>query len=166
MLGIYENFPINVHRVIRLIATISNKTLQRTLVQCLEKINNENLRLQDVTSPSTSDCTVAFEFGIADGNIFNYLESEEMQRVLEEIRRAPLRIMDFFCALRYYKERNGKKYPLKFDYYLFRLIFNTGSVEALIFHERGPRHVPPEDLINLVIEKINQFYSRRVLKAV
>ncbi|MEM2947782.1 MAG: hypothetical protein QXN96_06070 [Candidatus Bathyarchaeia archaeon] len=166
MLGVYENFPINVHRVIRLAATISNKTLQRTLVQCLEKLNSENLSLQKVTSPSTSDCTVAFEFGIADGDIFNYLESEEVQRVLKEIRRAPLQIMDFFCALRYYREQNGKKHPLKFDYYMLRLIFNKGSVEALVFHERGPRHVPPEDLVNLIIERVNQFYSRKVLKVV
>ncbi|MEM2975934.1 MAG: hypothetical protein QW821_05910, partial [Candidatus Bathyarchaeia archaeon] len=97
---------------------------------------------------------------------FNYLESEEIQRVLKEIRRAPLQIMDFFCALRYYREQNGKKYPLKFDYYMLRLIFNKGSVEALVFHERGPRHVSPEDLVNLIIERVNQSYSRKVLKVV
>ncbi|MEM2738234.1 MAG: hypothetical protein QXK93_04545, partial [Candidatus Bathyarchaeia archaeon] len=65
MLGFYENFPVNVQKVMRFTTAISNKTLQRVLVQCLEKLNNENLRLQDVTSPSASDCIVAFEFGIA-----------------------------------------------------------------------------------------------------
>lgn len=166
MLGFYENFPINVQKAVRLTTTVSNKTLQKTLVQCLEKLNGENLRLEEVTSPSASDRTVIFEFGIADGDTFNYLDLEEKQKVLGEIRRAPLRIMDFFCAIRYYKERDGKRSPLKFDYYMLRLIFNTGSVEALIFHERGPRHVPPEDLVNLIIERVNKFYSRKVLKAV
>ncbi|MEM3612458.1 MAG: hypothetical protein QXH40_07020 [Candidatus Bathyarchaeia archaeon] len=166
MLGFYENFPVNVQKVMRFTTAISNKTLQRVLVQCLEKLNNENLRLQDVTSPSTSDCIVAFEFGIADGDTFNYLDSEEARKVLGEIRRSSLRIMDFFCAIRYYKEHDGKRSPLKFDYYMLRLIFNMGSLEALIFHERGPRHVPPEDLANLIIERVNKFYSRKVLKTI
>ncbi len=166
MLGFYENFPINVQKVMRFTTTVSNKTLQRALVQCLEKLNSQNLRLQEVTRPSAYDCTIAFEFGIADGDTFNYLNLEETQKVLGEIRQVPLRIMDFFCAIRYYRERDGKKSPLKFDYYMLRLIFKAGSMEALIFHERGPRHVPPEDLVNLIIERVNKFYSRKVLKAV
>lgn len=166
MLGLYENFPISVQKIMRFAVTVSGKTIQKALVQCLEKLNSENLRLQDVTSPSTSDCTVAFEFGIADGDTFNYLDSEEAWKVLGEIRKASLRIMDLFCAVRYYRESGGKRFPLKFDYYMLRLIFNTGSVEVLIFHERGPRHLPPEDLINLIIERANRLFPRKVLKAV
>ncbi|MEM3565959.1 MAG: hypothetical protein QXK18_03690 [Candidatus Bathyarchaeia archaeon] len=166
MLGFYENFPINVQKVMRFATTVSNKTLQRALVECLEKLNNENLRLEDVINSFTTGCTVAFEFGIADGDAFDYLDLEETRKVLGEIRKAPLRIMDFFCAMRYYRERDGKRFPLKFDYYMLRLIFNTGSVEALIFHERGPRHVPPEDLVNLIIERVNQLFPRNVLKVV
>lgn len=166
MLGFYENFPINVQKVMRFATTFSSKTLQKALVRCLEKLNNENLRLEDVTSPSTSDCMVAFEFGIADGDIFNYLDLEEVQKVLGEIRKASLKIMDLFCAIRYYRERNGKRSPLKFDYYMLRLIFSKGFVDTLIFHERGPRHLPLEDLVNLIIEKVNKFYSRKVLKTI
>ncbi|MEM3875421.1 MAG: hypothetical protein QXU45_09865 [Candidatus Bathyarchaeia archaeon] len=165
MLGLYENFPVNVQKVMRFATTISNKTLQRALVQCLEKLNGKNLSFENA-SPSASDRTVIFEFGIADGDTFNYLDLEETQKVLGEIRRAPLRIMDFFCAIRYYREHDGKRSPLKFDYYMLRLIFNAGSVEVLIFHERGPRHVPPEDLINLIAERVNKLFSRKVLKAI
>jgi len=164
MLGFYENFPVNVQKIMRFATTVSTKTLQRVLVQCLEKLNGENLRLEDVTSHSASNCTVVFEFGIADGETFNYMDAEETRKVLGEICRAPLRIMDFFCAIRYYRERGGRRSPLKFDYYMLRLIFNADSVEALVFHERGPRHVPPEDLINMIIERINAIYQRKVLK--
>ncbi|MEM3770556.1 MAG: hypothetical protein QXG76_05165 [Candidatus Bathyarchaeia archaeon] len=166
MLGFYENFPVNVQKFRRFATTVSSKTLQRTVIKCLKKLNNENLRLEDVTSPSTSDCTVTFEFGIADGDTFNYLDLEETQKALTEIHKAPLRLLDFFCAIRYYKEHNGKRSPLKFDYYMLRLIFNTGYVEALIFHERGPRHLPPEDLVNLIMERVNQLFPRRVLRIV
>ncbi|MEM2465858.1 MAG: hypothetical protein QXZ47_00950 [Candidatus Bathyarchaeia archaeon] len=166
MLGFYKNFPINVQKVIHFTTAVSNKALQEALVRCLEKLNSENLHLQDVTDPSTYDCIVAFEFGIADSDTFNYLDSEEVQKVLGEIRRSSLQIMDFFCAIRYYREHDGKRSPLKFDYYMLRLIFNRGLVEALIFHERGPRHTPPEDIVNLIIERINKLYSRKVLKII
>jgi hypothetical protein len=165
MLGVYENFPVNVQKVVRFAATVSDKTLQKAVAECLRKLNSESLRLEDFASPSLSDCTVVFEFGVADGDTFNYLDSEETQKLLGEIRKASLRIMDFFCAIRYYKERGVKKSPLKFDYYLLRLIFNTGLVEVLIFHERGPRHVPPEDLVNLIVERVNKLFPRKVLKA-
>ena len=166
MLGLYENFPVNVQKVVRFVATVSDKTLQKAVAECLRKLNSENLRPEDFANPSLSDCTVVFEFGVADGDTFNYLDSEEMQKLLGEIRKASLRMMDFFCAIRYYKERTGKKSPLKFDYYLLRLIFNTGLVEVLIFHERGPRHVLPEDLVNLIVERVNKLFPRKVLKAV
>ncbi|PMB74341.1 hypothetical protein C0199_00060 [Candidatus Bathyarchaeota archaeon] len=166
MLGVYENFPVDVQKVMRFATTTSCKTLQKAVVQCLGKLNSENLRLEEVTSPSASDCAVAFEFGIADGDTFNYLDAEEAQKVMGEIRKASIRMMDFFCAIRYYKEHGGKRFPLKFDYYMLRLIFNMDLVEVLIFHERGPRHVQPEDLINLIVERVNKFFSKRVLKAV
>jgi hypothetical protein len=73
--------------------------------------------------------------------------------------------MDLFCAIRYYKKGEGRS-PLKFDYYMLRLIFDKGFVEMQIFHERGPRHVLPEDIINLVVKKVNESFSKKVLKAV
>jgi hypothetical protein len=165
MLGIYENFPVNVQKVMRFATTVSNKTLQKAVVECLGKLNSEKLRLEEVTSPSATNCTVVFEFGIADGDTFNYLDSEEIQKILGEIRKASLYIMDFFCAIRYYKEHGEKKSPLKFDYYMLRLIFDKSLMEVLIFHERGPRHITPEDLVNLIVERVNGLFSRNVLKA-
>ncbi|MGC8998760.1 MAG: hypothetical protein ACP5JW_05105 [Candidatus Bathyarchaeia archaeon] len=165
MLGIYENFPVNVQKVMRFATAASNRTLQKALVQCLGKLNSEKLRLEEVTSPSALNCSVVFEFGIADGDTFNYLDTEETQKILEEIRKTSLHIMDFFCAIRYYKEHGEKKSPLKFDYYMLRLVFDTGLMEVLIFHERGPRHVSPEDLINLIVGRVNGLFSRKVLKA-
>jgi hypothetical protein len=74
--------------------------------------------------------------------------------------------MDFFCAIRYYREHSGELSPLKFDYYMLRLAFNNGSMEAFIFHERGPRHVPPEDVVNFIVERVNGSSQRKVLKTV
>jgi hypothetical protein len=166
MLGFYENFPATVQKIMRFATATSSKTVQKAIVQCLQRLNGEKLSLEEVAKFSKPQCTVIFEFGIADGDAFNYLDLEEAQKVLESIHKAPLQVMDFFCAIRYYREHCGKWSPLKFDYYMLRLAFNNGLVEAFIFHERGPRHLLPEDIINFIVERVNGSLSRKMLKAI
>jgi hypothetical protein len=166
MLGFYENFPQYVHKIARFSTSISNKKLQQTLVQILYKINGETFNLDEFAKPSMPQCTAVLEFGIAEVDGFNYLDLEETNRVLESVCKKPLQLMDLFCAIRYYKAKGEGRSPLKFDYYMLRLIFDEGFIEMQIFHERGPRHVPPEDIINLVIKKVNESFSKKVLKAV
>jgi hypothetical protein len=164
MLGFYENFPANVHKIVRLTTTVSKKKLQQAIIQAFYRLNSENLSLEAITKPSIPECTVLFEFGIAESKAFNYLDCEETQKTLEKVRKTPLEVMDFFCAIRYYVRRNGKNKPLKFDYYMLRLAFNANVVEMYVFHERGPRHVSPEDVIKFVVDKVNELFPRKVLK--
>ncbi|MEM3641462.1 MAG: hypothetical protein QXH37_06040 [Candidatus Bathyarchaeia archaeon] len=166
MLGIYENFPGNIHKMAHFTVSVSNKKLQQTIIQTLYKLNKENFNLEDVARHSIFQCTVILEFGIAEENNFNYLDSEEMNKLLKIIHKKPFQIMDFFCAARYYKELSGNKIPLKFDYYMLRFMFNKSIIETRIFHERGPRHISPEDMVNLIVNKINETFSKRVLKTV
>lgn len=165
MFGVYEGFPRNVHGIARFAASISKKRLQQALIRVFHEVNNETFNLEDVAHPSIPQCTVIFELGIAEANNFNYLDSEEKNRILKSIRKKPFQVMDFLCAIRYYKTQNGKKTPLKFDYYMLRFTFNKKIIETQIFHERGPRHVAPEDAVNFIIDKINEMFSKRILKA-
>jgi len=167
MLGLYENFPKTVHKTASFATSISNKRLQQALIQTFQKINtNENFNLEEIANPSVPQCTVILEFGIAEANNFNYLNTEEANKMLKVIQKKPLQVMDFFCALRYYKMQNGKKTPLRFDYYMIRFIFNKDSMEIQIFHERGPRYVSPEDIANFVVNEIGETFSRKILKTV
>ena len=166
MLGFYENFPQNVHKIARFSTPISNKKLQQTLIQTIHKINGETFSLDYFAKPSIPQCTAVLEFGIAEVDSFTYLDLEETNKALENVRKKPLQLMDLFCAIRYYKVKGEGRSPLKFDYYMLRLIFDKGFVEMQIFHERGPRHVLPEDIINLVVKKVNESFSKKVLKAV
>lgn len=165
MLGFYENFPEKVHTTARFNFSISKKKLQEALIRVLYELNSETFCLEDIARPSIRQCTVIFEFGIAEANDFNYLDNAEIKRVLRVTRKTPFRTMDFFCALRYYKVQNGKKNPLRFDYYMFRFTFNKSSMENQVFHERGPRHVSPEDIAPLIVKKVNEKFSRKILKA-
>jgi hypothetical protein len=166
MLGLYENFPKTVHKTAFFATLISNKRLQQALIQTFQKMNNENFNLENISNPSMSQCTAILQFGIAEANNFNYLDDEEANKVQEVVQKKPLQVMDFFCAFRYYKMQNGKKTPLRFDYYMMRFIFDNDSMEIQIFHERGPRYMSPEDAVNFVINKVNETFSKKILKAV
>ena len=165
MLGFYDNFPENIHKITRFATSLSSKRLQQALMQTFQRINTETFSLEDIADPSVPQCTVVFEFGIAEANNFNYLDDEETNRVLRIIHKEPFQVTDFLCAIRYYKTQNEKKTPLKFDYYMLRFAFDKNSTELQIFHERGPRHISPEDIANLVANKINETFSRKILKA-
>jgi len=166
MLGFYENFPQNIHGTMLFTTSIQNKKLQRSLIQILHKINIESFYLEEITAPSIPQCTAILEFGIAETNSFNFLDKEETSKVLKAISKSPFQRMDFFCAIRYYKTQNERKTPLKFDYYMIRFIFHKDLTELQIFHERGPRYTSPQDIINLIVNKINERFSKKILKAI
>jgi hypothetical protein len=164
MLGFYENFPQNIHRIERFTSSLSSKNLQQKLIQVLHETNRKTFSFEEITHPTVPDCAVIFEVGIADNKGFNYVDEEETIRVLNALKKEPFRVMDFFCAVRYYKGITEKKTPLKFDYYMLRAVFSEGSVEMRVFHERGPRYISPEDIVAFLLNKINEASARKILK--
>ena len=164
MLGVYNNFPKTVHKIAIFAASISEKRLQRALIEVFYKSNNGAFKLEEVSTPSVPQCTVVFEFGIGEEGDFTYLGSEEKDRVLKMIEKKLLPLMDFLCVIRYYKMQSGKKTPLKFDYYMLRFIFNKKTVEMQIFHEKGLMYVSPKDLPEFTADGINAGFSKKVLK--
>jgi hypothetical protein len=166
MLGFYENFPVNIHRIEAFATPLSNKRLQRRLIQVLHDVNRRTFSFEEVACPTVPECTIIFEAGLADAGSFNYIDEEETQKVLNALRKAPFQTMDFFCAIRYYKGTAENKTPLKFDYYLMRLIFGKNAVEIQVFHERGPRYISPEDITTFLVNKVNKTSSRKTLKKI
>jgi hypothetical protein len=164
MLGTYDNFPNTTHKTAHFTTSTPSKKLQQTLIQAISETNGKSFNLEDLADPSVPQCTATLEFGIADTRDFNYLDKEETNRVLKNIQKNPLEIMDFYCAIRYYKTKNAKKTPLRFDYYLTRFLFKKNFLEIQVFHEKGPRHMTPQDIINLAENKINAKFSRITLK--
>jgi hypothetical protein len=104
--------------------------------------------------------------GLAEAKSFNYIDEEETKKVLSALRKAPFQMMDFFCAVRYYKGAAEKRAPLKFDYYMIRVVFGKNVVEFRVFHERGPRYVSPEDMVAFLVNKVNATSSRKILKKI
>jgi len=164
MLGLYENFPENIHRIENFTSLLSSKKLQQRLIQVLHEINCKTFRFEEIAYPTVPECTIIFEVGIAEAKNFNYIDEEEIKRVLTALRRATFQTMDFFCAVRYYK--GAAKAPLKFDYYLMRFVFGKDSVEIQVFHERGPRYISPEDIVTFLVNMVNEASARKFLKKI
>jgi hypothetical protein len=166
MLGLYENFPENIHRIESFTPSLSSKKLQQRLIQVLSEINRKTFSFEEIAHPSVPECTIIFEIGIADENSFNYIDEEETKRVLNALKKEPFQVMDLFCAVRYYRVKTEKKTPLKFDYYMMRAVFGKNAVEVRVFHERGPRYISPEDIVTFLAKKINKTSTKKILKKV
>lgn len=166
MLGTYNNFPETIHGFACFTSSIPIKRLQQVIVATLQKLNNENFSLEAITDPSVPECTVSFEFGMAEAGDFNYLDTEEADKILKTIQKEAFQTMDFLCAIRYYRTRKERKTPLRFDYYMLRFTFNEDLIKAQVFHERGPRYVTPEDIVNFIVKKLNETSTKKTLKFV
>jgi hypothetical protein len=168
MIALYENFPEqSIHEKENFTFNLSNKKIQKKLMQALRNVNRRTFTFEEVGNPTIPGCTVIFEVGIADSNSFIFIDEDETKRVLGALRNEAFRVMDFFCAIRYYKDYTSNKKPLRFDYYMVRFIFAERDwLEMQVFHERGPRYVSPKDLTAFLLKKINETSASGVLKKV
>jgi hypothetical protein len=164
VLGFYPNFPENVHKTVQLHTSISNGTLQRVLTETLNRLNSETVNLGEDAVTPTPRRMANLEVGIAEDNGFNYLDTEEKERLLKTINARNLQTVDLFCAIRYCKVHDEDKRPMRFDYYMLRLTFSKKAVEMRVFHEKGPMHTTPDELAQFLINRINASFSKRVLK--
>jgi hypothetical protein len=162
LLGYYENFPevIYVHGTAHFSHSLSNSVLQRVILKTFHELNHESHRIGEVTPLAPSECEASFEFGLAEGLAFNYLDNEELNRALKTVNKKALETLDFFCAVRYRATGKEKQSRPKFDYYLLRFTFKKENSEMRVFHERGPRRVSPKELLTFLIKNINSMLSR------
>jgi hypothetical protein len=163
MLGFYDNFPVNIHRTEKFTSALSNRALQQKLVQVFREINSKTFSFDEIVHPTLPDSTIIFEMGLAEGNSFNYIDRKETKKVCSALRKDALRMIDLFCAIRYYKGTVEKKTPLRFDYYMIRMAFSGNTVEIQVFHERGPRYLSPEDVTSFLVNETNKTSEQKTL---
>ncbi|UCC33170.1 MAG: hypothetical protein JSW53_05190 [Candidatus Bathyarchaeota archaeon] len=155
--GCYKNFPEIVHGVGRLNCEFPKVEVQQEILCTLHKLNERVFGLKDMTTFSSLECEVSFEFGMAEGVEFHLLDEEELQRFKRSIvERAPS-ALDFLCVIRYHTSKGGRRVPLRFDYYMLRFAFrNENGLELRVFHQRGIRRVSVGDLITFLAKCINE----------
>jgi hypothetical protein len=166
MLGSYDNFPENIHLTESYTTLLSTRRLQQRLIQVLRETNRKTFSFSEIAHPFTPECTTIFEIGLAESKNFSYIDEEETKRALNALKKRTFRLIDLFCAVRYYKGNGEKKTPLKFDYYLVRTVFGENAMEIQVFHERGPRYISPEDIVTFLVNRINEASARKILKKI
>ncbi len=167
MLGAYSDFPTKIHGIARYSYQTSTQQLQNTIVHTLYQLNQKTIELRKLTISSPSNCALNFEFGIAEHYAFNFLDKEELEKFQKSQNQSvePMRLLDFFCALRYCTMTDeGRRRSLKFDYILLRFVFQMRAMEIFIVHERGPQRVPLEDLVTFLTNRINNGLKQNGLK--
>ena len=163
MFGKYENFPTDVHFLKNFSSTLSNKQLQQKLIKTLKELNRKTVHFEEISIPTIPNSEIIFEFGIAEGECFNFLDDQETNRALDIVKARQIAVLDFFCIIRYYKYNTQKKIALKFDYYICRIAFIAKKVEFQIFHKQGPRYIVPEELVMLIRDNVNKAAAKCIL---
>jgi len=164
LLGRYDNFPASIHGTARFTYQISTQQLQQAMLHAFYQLNQQKNDLKSVTRASPANCSVGFEFGVADADTFNFLDEEELKKIEDALKQQALRILDVFCAARYIIETAGKSKSLKFDYNMLRFAYQRKNMELFIYHERGIQRIPLEDLAIFLKNQINQELADRKQK--
>jgi hypothetical protein len=160
-LGYHEQFPKHVHRVEGYSTNLSAKQLQEKILQTLQSVNGVEFCFEEIAIPTVPDCPVIFEFGLADGQSFSYLDEALLDAAVCSLKK-DTQALDFFCVIRYYRGAD-KKTPLKFDYYMLRTLYGKEALELQVYHEKGPRYIAPEDLSEFLAGKVNGKQTRKTL---
>jgi hypothetical protein len=163
-LGNYINFPANIHLVENYLSNVSTRQLQQRLMKVLGEVNGRELRFEEVSIPTVPDGWVIFEFGLADGANFNFIDQAEIEKTLQFLEKNRVGSLDFFCAIRYYRGSGEARSALKFDYFMLRMLFDRGSLQVQVSHERGPRYLSPQDLAEFLMGEINKGATRKMLR--
>lgn len=134
--------------------SIEAQELQKIVLQFLQRfnVNEEKVSLIEFTWRKTQ---VMLEIGVADGLTFNYLNREVLEDCLKVISKSALSILDLLFVVRYYIIKDAERKPLKFDYYLVRFTFGENEIKMFVHHEKGPRHLPVDELMKFLYTKIN-----------
>lgn len=157
MLGRYENFPQVIHGVARFTFPSSTRQMQKAILEVAHQLNHEAHNVREFTPFLTSDFQVSFEFGVAEGMTFNYLDKEELERFQDLIETKPLRVMDLFSVIRYHTlNAKGRHNPLKFDYNMLRFTFSRRTMQLQVSHQRGNQRISLEDFITFITNNINE----------
>ncbi len=153
MLGCYENFPEYVHNVAAYNYQEATKDVQHAVLTALHQLNNKDHDITELNPYVKQDCKVGFEFGVADGEDFCFLDQHTLEMCIETVDTKDLKTLDFFFVVRYH---NQKGVPLRFDYGVLRFDFKRTSLETRLRHEKGTQRVPLEELTNFIIKQVNK----------
>lgn len=166
-LGEFTNFPLITHGFIRATWDDQPAKIQHSIVRALRRLNGlkEKYPISLSGRPGTHEGKVDFEIGLAEGVYFTYLDDETAKKIcglIEPRRLCP--VLDFLVIVTYHYSRQGKNVRINFDYHQLRFIFNSKGFEMRLFHSKGIRRMPLEELLNRILDRVKDEMKQESLK--
>jgi hypothetical protein len=165
--GRFSNFPSMIHGIAKISHKTSSLRLQRVVAEALHDLNGyKTAQILSVASRSGRySGEITFEVGVADDLYFNYLDDETHTHFLTRLKsRRALQALDVLIIVLYHYYKTGKRIPLNFDHNIIRFTFKKGELNVYLFHVKGIRRMPLDDLLNLVITRIKEKMTKNRLK--
>jgi hypothetical protein len=158
-IGMFTNFPTIVHGIAEAVHNDPPFKVQRAAIQALRDLNGhkEEYPISVSGHNGTYRGTLGFEVGVAEGIFFNCLDDENVQRLCRPLSpRSSYRLLDFLLIVTYHYSHRGRMTALNFDHHHLRFVFNYGRFEVRLFHSKGTRRMPFDELLNRVFDKIRE----------
>ena len=158
-LGTFTNFPSIVHGIGEAFHNDQIYKIQHTTITALKELNNhkEPYPLSISSKNGIYMGTLGYEIGVADDFFFNYLDDETVQRLCKLLNpRRNYRLLDFLIIVTYHYTQQEKIIALNFDYFHLRFIFNKKKIEGRIFHNKGTRRMPVNEMLNRIFDQIRK----------
>jgi len=162
-LGIYRSFPALIHGDAILTHDVNATVLQECVVQAISKINMEKIE----TTLSVADRSgyfpgeARFEIRIAEGTNFRSLNPRVERRIIECLRaQGEFSTLDYSLTIRY-RIKDDIKHSLHCDKYVVRSLFFEDQMEIQLFHEKGIRRLNPDEVITMLVKRINDELGKR-----
>lgn len=165
-LGVFTNFPTIVHGIGEAFHNDPLYKIQQATITALKELNNyrEPYPLSVSGKSGTYIGTLGFEIGVADDIFFNYLDDETVQRLCKLLNpRRNYRLLDFLIIVTYHYTQQKKRIALNFDHFHLRLIFTKRRMEGRLFHNKGTRRIPIDEMLNRIFDQIRKSMIRSSL---
>ena len=141
--------------------------VQLAVIQALCELNGSNRAYPISVSGrvGTFSGRVGFEIGVAEETYFNYLDDNTAKKLQERLTQGKLySILDFLIVVTYDYRREGKEVRLNFDHHQLRFLFHDNGLEMRLFHSKGIRRMPLDELFGRILDAINREMRRKSAK--
>lgn len=155
--GEFANFPVNVHKITKVICDHPKPKIQMALIRALHKLNGTQ-QLYPISVSGRSGIyngTLGFEIGVANGINFHYVNDDMAKKLCEFVGNGGLySVLDFIIIVTYHYNRRGKRIHLNFDHHHLRFVFYEEGFEMRLFHIKGIRRMPLDEFIKRIVSVI------------
>lgn len=166
-LGVYVNFPVIIHGIVNGLFTAPLDVVQVSVIRALHDLNSFVTSRPVNVSGKKGICEgiVGFEVGVADRSIFHHLDKTLAEKLSFFAIQGRLHSnLDFLMVVTYHYYRSAERRPLHFDYHQLRFNFNRNEFELRVFHSKGTRRMPLDELLHYILDAVNEELAKQSMK--